>query len=890
MSNNQPLKIMFWNANGILNKTQELQALAIQLKLDIILISETKLIPRNCLKLTNYFTYRTDNPRSVDNGNGHGGTAILIHRRIPHKQVCLKTTMSTTSVIISSGSQQITISAAYKSPNQALDPLDLTKLTTGSDWFIAAGDFNAKHPLWNSRLANTAGKILYQHAQNSDYSIIAPDSPTYFPNARKNRPDVLDIAITKLPHQTIEVTNLNQLSSDHNPILLIISESPITTSPPQNHLRVNWRKFENELTRITHNSKTVPCNNKTNIDLALNNFTQSIITAVNTSTYTKSTRPNGLNIPKEIAQEIAQKNRLRREWQNTRNPETKRQLNNKISFIRSMLATHRNDEWDKFLDSVSSDVRSLHKLNKKLLNKSTATNPLSGPNGLIFSAADKAEAFADFFEKQFKLNPGPVLPEVHSTIKTINESPIPGGLFTSPGNIHTIIKHLPKRKAPGEDSISNTALKYLPFKSIVTLTNIVNGCLRLGYFPDQWKPSILITIKKPRKEPTHPSSYRPIALLSSVSKVFEKVILHFLRNEIGQSIRPEQHAFREGHSTTTQLVNLVDQLCVRQNNNQKTTAVFLDIEKAFDRVWHNGLLHKLYHLGTSINLLKIIKSFLQHRTFKVRNDNILSSPRPILAGVPQGSCLSPLLYSAYTNDIPVLPGAQVALFADDTLFQTSDKNPRRAQIRLHHQTQEALKWFSKWRLRVNAQKTVAIIFNQVSAANIPPLTFDGHQVPWSNSATYLGVKLDRFLSFNDHVDEIVKKATRVRSMLYPILNNRSPIPTTSKIMILQLYIRSVLSYAGPAWGALISKSNWRKIEAVQNIALRTIFKSPYYVSNKTLLTSARITPIRDFILQCSKSLFYKCKSSKYQYLQNLGSTESTNHNHRKPRPIDWTLQ
>lgn len=85
-----------------------------------------------------------------------------------------------------------------------------------------------------------------------------------------------------------------------------------------------------------------------------------------------------------------------------------------------MLATHKSDEWDKFLDSVSSDVRSLHKLNKKLLNKQTATNLLSGTNGLIFLAKDKAETFVDYFEKQFTLNPGPDIADVQSVVKTIN--------------------------------------------------------------------------------------------------------------------------------------------------------------------------------------------------------------------------------------------------------------------------------------------------------------------------------------------------------------------------------------------------------------------------------------------------------------------------------------
>jgi len=467
-----------------------------------------------------------------------------------------------------------------------------------------------------------------------------------------------------------------------------------------------------------------------------------------------------------------------------------------------MLKTHRLDEWDKFLTSLDTQDGSLYKLNKNLLKKTPASLPLTSPHGPIYTANEKSELFADTFEKQFSPNPGPDLPEVSASIQYIDSSP---HYFTSPGQISDIIKHLPKRKSPGEDTISNSALKFLPKNTILLLTHVFNSCIRLGYFPDLWKCSTIITIPKPSKDHGLPENYRPISLLSSISKIFEKILLQMLKPIIDPKIKNQQFAFRPQHSTTLQLVKLVDQQCLNNNNRQKTAAIFLDVEKAFDRVWHDGLLHKLLLMGTPIQLLKIIKSFLTDRTFKFRTDNYLSSSRPIRAGVPQGSSLSPLLYLVFTNNIPVQPNASVSLFADDTMFCSQNRNSTRAILQLQRQTNLATKWFQTWRLKINTRKTITIMFN----CKHPPreINLNGHPIKWSNHVKYLGIYIDKNLTFTKHITETVRKATLVRSILYPVINCKSPIPTLNKLQIIQMYIRSILTYAGPAWGPLISNSN-----------------------------------------------------------------------------------
>lgn len=879
---NTPLKIISWNANSIKNKINELTALINKLNIDIILLCETKLTPKLQLKIRNYHTYRTDN--LLQSGNhASGGTAVLVHRRLVHRQITLNTSISSTTIEIASGNNTIHISAIYKAPNKQLKISDLNILTQSCDWFIVAGDFNAKHPYWNSRCVNAAGSVLYNHASHTDYSIIAPDTPTHFPNNPHHRPDVLDIALAKLPSQSIQISNLSELSSDHNPIHLHISDSPITVSPLPRTFIINWKKFENKIAQYFTTANPQVTNTQ-EIDAAIAHLTNSIKETIRNSSTQNSRKSTQNKLPLEITNEIKTKNILLRNWQLTRDPSVKRQLNSKIKFIRNILSTHRQDEWDKFLDCL--DPNSIFKLNKSLLKTYPANHPLSGPTGLIYNAIDKAELLADTFNEQFSDNDGPHLPEVSESIRTINSTPALNKAFTTPAEIQQIIKRLPKRKAPGEDLITNAALKHLPQKVIIYLTGLINGCLRINYFPEAWKKAIIVTIPKPGKDHNKPDNYRPISLLSSLSKILERVILIKINVAIGPKIRSEQYAFRPQHSTTQQLVKFYDQICTNENNREKTASVFLDIEKAFDRVWREGLLHKLLRIGTPFHLIKIIQSFLQNRLFKIRHDKVLSSSRMSNAGVPQGSCLSPILYNVYTNDIPINNNASLALYADDTLLYTKNRNIHRAISQLQNQINQALVWFCTWRLRINALKTVAVAFSTQTTTNLSRLRINNIDIPWSNNVKYLGVTLDSRLKFVTHVKEIKKKATRIRGMLYPIIGRKSPIPTKTKINIYCMYVRSVLTYAGPAWAPAISKSNWKSLEAVQNIALRTILATPLYVNNKTLLDTSRLPSIQNFILNCTKTLFHTNEISSFRHIRELGRTISDAPSIRR-RPINW---
>jgi hypothetical protein len=208
--------------------------------------------------------------------------------------------------------------------------------------------------------------------------------------------------------------------------------------------------------------------------------------------------------------------------------------------------------------------------------------------------------------------------------------------FINPTEIKNNIKLLPHKKSPGADLITNQMLIKLPNKAIIFLTNLFNGLLTIGYFPLSWKKAIIILLNKPGKDKSNPENYRPISLLSAFSKLFEKSIQSHLLEYLNsiEAIPKFQFGFKSHHSTSQQLLRLTETINNSFENKNHTGAVFLDIVKAFDRFWHDGLFYKLKCVIIPKYILHILKSFLDDRCFVVRINDTQSSCRPIQAGVP----------------------------------------------------------------------------------------------------------------------------------------------------------------------------------------------------------------------------------------------------------------
>lgn len=381
----------------------------------------------------------------------------------------------------------------------------------------------------------------------------------------------------------------------------------------------------------------------------------------------------------------------------------------------------------------------------------------------------------------------------------------------------------------------------LPKKAVVFLTVLFNSCLRFGYFPKIWKHAQIILFKKPGKPKDSLSSYRPVSLLTTLSKLFEKIIASRLKKIIiDWNILPSfQFGFRDNHSSTQQLLRF-SEFANRQFEDKKYVATaFLDFKQAFDKIWHEGLLFKLRKIGMPLYLLQIITSFLKDRTFATKIENQFSSVRSITSSVPQGSILGPILFIIYVYDIASnIDQSQdvlLAMFADDKLIAHANDDLFIAQSNLQKSVTSIEKWCQKWCLALNPVKSESKIFSlrRISYPSLP-LTITNVVINWQiNSVKWLGVWLDQRLNWASHLKNKINDGYQRLSMLFPVLNKRSSIGQKTALLIYKQIIIPLVTYACPVW-ITASKTNLNKLQVLQNKILRIITKAPWFVTNKNI--------------------------------------------------------
>jgi hypothetical protein len=281
-------------------------------------------------------------------------------------------------------------------------------------------------------------------------------------------------------------------------------------------------------------------------------------------------------------------------------------------------------------------------MTNRVMRVTTPPPPLVTPGGIAFSDSEKAEALADSLEAQFQPVADPSDPAVIETVdvalRAYSYEPASEPMLTDFAEVQDVIRGLKISKAPDPDCIPNRALKHLPQRTILLLVALFNAILRKQYFPPVWKHARVISIMKPEKDPALPSSYRPISLLDTTGKVFKKILLSRIQSEVrGRGLlRDEQFGFRPKHSTSLQLARLVERVSRNLGEKRLTGAVFLDMAKAFDTVWVDGLAYMLMALNFLSYLVKTIQSYLRSRTFEASFQAATSSRRGMRAGVAQG--------------------------------------------------------------------------------------------------------------------------------------------------------------------------------------------------------------------------------------------------------------
>jgi hypothetical protein len=454
--------------------------------------------------------------------------------------------------------------------------------------------------------------------------------------------------------------------------------------------------------------------------------------------------------------------------------------------------------------------------------------PLQAPDGsLATSPAERAHAFANHLERALG---GPQDPAFDEAFRQETEASVSSDTNLEPltlddsedpddnaieedeptrpvtsAEVHRSIRRLHSGKAPGLDGLSSDIVRHCPPALSTILARIISASFRLGWIPARWRRSIVRMLPKAGKPLSAPSDFRPIALCPVLGKLAERIFARRLLSVCQRQhlLPPEQSAFRPGRDTTEQVALLVQRVGQSLNSNLATTLIALDANKAFDSVWHAGLLRCLDEHKLSCPTRRWVAAFLRDRQASVLEDGSLSRTFATAAGVPQGSPLSPLLYILYTATMPLPRGRLLgaSVYADDVALWASARTPTAALQRLRPTLHQAVMWGRRWRITFNPAKTQVGYFSRLRSStlanDLPPPRLMGAQLSWARHVDLLGVRLDRRLSFTAHARRLTQRlGPRIADLRRWAWTYRS-VPRWVGAMLAKTLLRPAYSYAAP---------------------------------------------------------------------------------------------
>jgi hypothetical protein len=380
-------------------------------------------------------------------------------------------------------------------------------------------------------------------------------------------------------------------------------------------------------------------------------------------------------------------------------------------------------------------------------------------------ATEDPSLIANFFNNFFT-NIGPVLDKKIPTTTTDPTSFIKKGcnanIFLSPCTKEEIDKITDNLKncATGWDHLPSSVLKANKTLFSPLLTHVINLSLSQGIFPTELKIGNIIPILKSGSL-CEVTNYRPISLLTTISKIFERVfcniLLSFLhKHKISYDL---QFGFRESHSTYLAMLSLMEKL-IEIEKGEHTIGIFLDFSKAFDTVNHKILLDKLHSYGIRGVANTWVQSYLTNRKQFTTYNGVNSSTSIIKCGVPQGSILGPILFLLYINDLGSISTLfSPIMFADDSNIFMTGNNIQTLTTRLNQQIPFLIEWLRANRLSLNLDKTHAMIFGSKVKMDTQLINIyiDGRRTEIVTSTKFLGVILDTNLTWKPHITYLASK-------------------------------------------------------------------------------------------------------------------------------------
>lgn len=726
-------------------------------------------------------------------------------------------------------------------------------MSTLYKYSLIVGDFNvnnrAKKRQLNSFLQNTdfckyntPPTFLMQHNNDS-----TPDIVLHTSNIKNN----LKVELTPdlcSDHLSLHISLDNQRPVVHNRLMRY------------NFAKTDINKINSTMTEYVNVRQEQEINEE-----IITQFNSKLAESFIENTPLKEIKYYTHELPPFIMQLIKRKRKMYREYRSTNNHAAKTEINKLNKNIQTLIQQFRSHKWISTCNEINrkkgknywQEINKLAKYkNKRTSNTTIEVNDTkyeSPEEQTVMFARHFEEAYAETQDVNYNINHYNRVQEWYETF--INE-PVPVEELIIDEADYFAVVNQGKNTAPGHDYVTKNFVKKLDIKIHLYIIKIYEYCFKHHYMPKEWKTGIIITIPKRGTDHSKVANYRPITLLPVLGKNFEKLIKNKVQENVGHQIPKYQFGFKSSCSTTHPLSILTNNVEASRLNGNKTAALFMDINKAFDSVWHKGLLYKLYKLGCSRHLLLLVNSFLSDRKLRVKIQHAISYEFTPEQGLPQGSPLSPLLYNIYCADIYhqnpdyFSHRAYVLQYADDTTLISHDKSINAAMENLQNLVDTTSLWFNKWRLKPNPSKSHLMIFYHTPSRNSPTLNMHNQTIHAEASTKYLGIIIDNKINFNKHTanakKQIISRAKHFRGLTH----KGDGINLTTMGKIYKLICRPIIEYGHVIFSNLKNPAI-KNLKVAETSAIRVITKirhpnNPLHnPPNQLLYQQTHIQPIQD---------------------------------------------
>ena len=428
-------------------------------------------------------------------------------------------------------------------------------------------------------------------------------------------------------------------------------------------------------------------------------------------------------------------------------------------------------------------------------------------------------------------------------------------------DIVAIINQMANKNSSGIDELSNKLLRSIKNEISKPLAIIINQSLQTGIFPDLLKISKIKPVYKKGNKCCF-NNYRPIALLPTISKVFERVIHTQLYNYLNKYdlLAEQQYGFRSQHSTEFASVKLVDYIITEMDNKyvvKTPAAIYIDLSKAFDNLRYGILLDKLKYYGISGIPLELIKSYLTNRQQFVSYKDCESDLLEVKTGIPQGSILGPLFFSICINDIVNSTSKfNFLMYADDTTlyFNIEDFPLQSREADINNELKKVNTWLQLNKLSLNTDKSKFMLFHKKRTPPEINISINNSDIERVSQFTFLGIVLDETLSWKNHITMITNKLSRINGVLHRL---KFIFPKNILLTIYKSLFMPHINYGSLVWG-----NNFEAISKLQERAIRTITHSHYIAHSEPLLKQLNLLKVKDMIDLKLLKFLHKLNASK----------------------------